>query len=72
MKKDWDTTFGKVSLRGAMIDTDGTNLVEGVEIKVEGKLVAEVLNMTFGQVEDFTQKEVEKFVEENCDICELM
>lgn len=66
MQKTFDTKYGEVSLRGAMIDTDGTNLVEGIEIKIDGVLEAEVLCMYFGQVKDFTIEEVEAFVEEHC------
>ena len=68
MEKTFDTCYGKVKLRGAMIDTDGTNIIEGIVVKINGKLVAEVLDMTFSQVEDFTTEEAEKFVEEYCEI----
>jgi hypothetical protein len=68
MEKTFDTFYGKVSLRGAMIDTDGTNLADGVEIKIDGKLAAEVLDITFSQVEDFTTEEAEKFVEKHCEL----
>ena len=67
MEKTFDTKFGEVTLRGAMIDTDGTNLSDGIEVKIEGKLISEVLDRTFCSVEDMTVKEVEEFVEENCD-----
>jgi len=62
-----DTKFGEVTLRGAMIDTDGTNLADGIEIKIDGELKAEVLDITFSQVEDFTVEEIESFVEEHVD-----
>ncbi len=67
MEKTFDTNIGEVSLRGAMIDTDGTTLEDGVEIKLDGKLIGEVIGITFSQVEDMTEEEVEKFVEKHCD-----
>ena len=66
MEKTFDTAFGEVTLRGAMIDTNGTDLVEGVEIKIDGNLAGEVLGINFYQVEDMTIDEVEDFVKENC------
>ncbi|MEK6829803.1 MAG: hypothetical protein AABY15_06815 [Nanoarchaeota archaeon] len=67
MEKTFDTKFGEISLRGAMIDVDGTNLADGVEIKLDDKLIGEAVGITFGQVEDMTIEEVEEFVEEHCD-----
>jgi hypothetical protein len=64
MEKTFETIYGKVTLRTAMIDTDGTNLSEGIEIKVNGKLQAEVLG-TYIHIDDMTQEEVESFVEEH-------
>jgi hypothetical protein len=63
MEKTFSTKFGEISLRGAMIDVNGTDLVEGVEIKLEGELVGEVLGRCFSEVEDMSIKQVEKFVE---------
>lgn len=68
MEKTFDTIYGQVTLRGAMIDTDGTNLADGIEVSIDGKLVAEVLDITFSQVEDFTNEEAEAFVENHCEI----
>lgn len=68
MEKTWDTALGNVTLRGAMIDIDGTNLADGIEVIIDNKLVKEVLYQTFGMVEDMTVEEVEHFVEENCDL----
>ncbi len=52
MEKTWDTPLGEVTLRGAMIDTNGTDLAEGIEVKIDGKLIGEVLDKTFSEVED--------------------
>ena len=68
MEKTFDTAFGEVTLRGAMIDINGTDLVSGVEIKLDGELIAEVLGASFYHVKDMTIEEVEEFVEKHCDI----
>ena len=62
MEKTFETKYGSVSLRGAMIDVNGTDLVEGVEIKLEGELVGEVLGRGFSDVEDMSVADVEEFV----------
>lgn len=62
MEKTFNTKYGSVSLRGAMIDTNGTDLIEGVEIKLDGELVGEVWNRSFSDVEDLSIKEVENLV----------
>ena len=67
MEKTAETKFGTVTLRGAMIDTDGTNLADGIEIKIDGILVNEVIGVTFGEVEDMSDEEVEDFVDRHCD-----
>lgn len=68
MEKTFDTNLGKVTLRGAMIDTDGTNLADGIEVKIDNKLIGEVLDTTFGEVEDFNDDEAELFVITHFDI----
>lgn len=68
MQKTFDTAIGEVTLRGAMIDINGTDLVSGVEIKLDGELIGEVLGVSFYQVEDMSTKEVEAFVKKHCDI----
>lgn len=68
MTKTFNTNLGKVTLRSAMLDINGTDLVEGVVIKIDGKLAGEVVGIDFDDVKDMTIKEVEKFTEENCNI----
>lgn len=68
MQKTFDTAIGEVTLRGAMIDINGTDLVSGVEIKLDGELIGEVFGVSFYQVEDMSTKEVETFVKKHCDI----
>ncbi len=66
MEKTFDTKFGEISLRTAIFETDSTNLEEGVEIKLDGKLIGEAFG--WRDVEEMTVKEVEAFVEKHCDI----
>jgi hypothetical protein len=67
MEKTFDTKFGEVTLRHAMIDTDGTNLADGIEIKIDGELVAEVLDQHL-DLDEITIEEVEEFVNSNCEL----
>lgn len=55
--------YGSVNVGNVMIDTDGTNLVDGIEIKVEGEETIEVAG--YRDVEEMTSEEVEKLIEEN-------
>ena len=64
MEKTWDTDeFGEVTLRGAMLDTNGTDLVDGIEILIDGELRGEIQGMTFSQVQDLNEDEVEDLIE---------
>lgn len=64
MEKTWDTDeFGEVTLRGAMLDTNGTDLVDGIEILIDGELRGEIQEMSFSRVEDLTVDEVEELIE---------
>ena len=62
MEKTFETKYGNVSLRGVMIDTNGTDLVEGVEIKLEGEYIGEVWDRNFTDMEDLSIKVVEELV----------
>jgi len=64
MEKTFNTKFGEILLRNAMIDTNGTDLADGIEIKLDDELVGEVINYSFDFMdEDTTLEEVEDFVE---------
>lgn len=62
MEKTIETKYGEVTLRGAMIDVDGTNLCDGVEVKLDGELIAELLDRTFSSMEDLTAGEIEELI----------
>ena len=68
MKKTFETKFGEISLKNVMIDTDGTNLADGIEIRLEGVLIGETTDIKFHfDDEDVDIKDVEAFVEKHCD-----
>lgn len=68
MTKSFDTKYGIVKIRPAMFDIDGTNLEEGIEVKLDDVLIGEVFGYSFNQVEDMTIAEVEQFIDVNCHI----
>ena len=70
MEKKFDTVYGEVKLRKAMIDTDGTNLADGIEIKINDKLKGEVLDMHI-DLDEMTDEDAEVFVETYVDEREL-
>lgn len=63
MTKTFTTKHGEVTVQGAMIDTNGTDLVDGVEIKLDGELIGELTDTTFSYVEDYEVEEIEAIVE---------
>jgi hypothetical protein len=65
MERTLDTKYGQVTLRGAMLDVDGTNLIDGIEIKIDDMLIAEVYGKTFSEVVDMTTLEVESLIEKH-------
>ena len=68
MEKKFETKYGEITLRGAMIDINGTDLCDGVEIKLDDELIGETTSSTFSHVEDLETEEVEAFVEKYADL----
>ncbi len=62
MIRTLETKFGEITLRSAMLDIDGTNLEEGIEIKLEGELIGEVIGGDIYEVEEMSTDEIEAFV----------
>jgi hypothetical protein len=60
-----ETEFGNISINHAMIDVDGTNLADGVEIRLDGELVATVIDgsYTFDSMDD-----LEEFISDNTEL----
>ena len=64
MEKTFETKFGTALIRYAMIDIDGTNLEEGVEIYLDDEYKGNRLGGNL-DVESMSVKEVEELIE-NC------
>ena len=64
-----DTFHGMITMNHAMIDVDGTNLEDGLEIRVDGKVVGEALGFTSSKIESFESvEEIEEFIEKHTDL----
>ena len=61
MEKIFETKYGEVILRNVMIDINGTDLIEGIEIKLDGNLIGEEFG--YKDIEELTIEEVELYVE---------
>jgi hypothetical protein len=59
MKKTFETSQGEVEVIDAMIDVDGTNLEEGVEIKLDGVFLSDIYNM---HVREINKTNIEKII----------
>jgi len=56
------TKFGEVQLRVAMIDINGTDLCEGIEVKLDDELIGEVFNIESHYIDEMSVEEVEEIV----------
>lgn len=76
MEKTVETKFGEITLRDAILDMDGTNLEDGLEVKLDGEYLAEFAGK---RVSDFNDDEtdetdetdierLEEFIQANCEI----
>ena len=62
-----ETQYGNVEFRIARFDTDGTNLEEGVEVCINGKLKKELygermekfINMSFDEIDEWLKENIE-------------
>jgi hypothetical protein len=61
-----ETKWGTISIRHAMIDVDGTNLEDGLEIKLDGELVGTAIGFTSRDFSDIDS--LEKFVEKHAEV----
>lgn len=63
--KLFNTIYGEVQVTPAMFDIDGTNLEEGIELKLldEGSEVIEVQGYT--DIDELTINDVENLIEAN-------
>lgn len=58
-----ETKYGNVKLRVVMIDINGTDLCEGVEVKLDDELIGEGFNLQLDNIDELSVEEVEKIVE---------
>ena len=63
MKKKFNTAFGKIEVSFAMIDTDGTNLEEGVDFNLDGKFVGDAIGLS---LKDINKNNIEELFETYC------
>jgi hypothetical protein len=64
MTRNFETEeYGNVSVRNAMLDVDGTNLVEGIEIRIGVSKIVEVQG--YHDLEELSVEEVEVLILEN-------
>lgn len=59
-----ETKFGLVNLRYALIDIDGYNLEEGIEVSLGKEYLGAVFNTSSFDVDEFSLAEVEEIVEQ--------
>lgn len=64
MKVTKETFYGTVEFSTAVFDLDGTNLEEGVEVRINDELVGELVGESLSRFEEMSDEEVEKFVED--------
>jgi hypothetical protein len=65
MKKTFDTSFGKVKVSFAMIDTNGTDLCEGVDFNLDGKFIGDAVGLTLDEI---NKDNIEELLEQYCDL----
>ena len=56
------TKFGEVQLRVALIDINGTDWYEGIEVKLNDELIGEVFNIESHYIDEMSVEEVEEIV----------
>lgn len=61
MEKTFDTAYGEVTVRNAMLDPDGTNLEEGIEIKGEEIGLIEIYG--YRDIDEMSAEEVEEIID---------
>lgn len=60
-----ETKFGTVEITPSMFDIDGTNLEEGVEVRIDDNLELELYGFHVYNFEDMTVTEIEDLLIKN-------
>ena len=55
--------FGEVTIRDCMLETNGTNLEEGIEVKVDGELMTENFRYRASSFEDIPDEAREEILD---------
>ena len=75
MKRDFETKFGRITLQNVMVDIDGTNLEEGIDISLDGEFIGTASgdgsDFDFDNDEFVTIEMVEDYAVEFVDIDKL-
>ena len=56
--------MGEVTFRAAIFDTNGTDLVEGIEVLIDGTLEKELFWYSLFYFEEMSLEEIEEFLRE--------
>jgi hypothetical protein len=65
MEIKFETSIGEVIFRTAIIDVNGTDLVEGIELVLDGTLEREIFGYYIHDFEEMTIEEVEEFLKKS-------
>ena len=58
-----DTIFGEAKIKNVMIDTDGTNLADGVSITIDGVVIAEIVGKSTHDIKRLSVDEFEDLLD---------
>ena len=58
-----ETKYGIAKLSYAIIDTNGTDLVEGIEVILDGELIGQLFDIEFDCISELSIKEIETILE---------
>lgn len=64
----FETKYGTVNISTSMFEAGRHDLVEGVTVKIDDEIMAEVHGSYHFDEEETTVEEVEEFVKEHCEV----
>lgn len=62
----FDTKFGEVDFRDVIIDLDGTNVENGVDVNIDGKNIGQLLGYTTIDLSEHRVNEIEEIISIYC------
>jgi hypothetical protein len=66
LKNGVETKWGKIIIRDVVFDMDGTNLEDGLDIRLDGEVVGKAIGLTSRNFENMN--ELEEFIEEHAEV----